>query len=155
MTTRRHSPCSACMPCSTAGRRPARRWGREMGGSLDPVGRRPVVIGELGAAAVLASAAAALDTTGAGFVRDAEPGEMVIVTRERIESLRPFPPQKQRFCIFEYVYFARPDSIVEGRGVYEVRKRIGAELAHEQPAGADLVVPVPDSGTPAAIGFAE
>ena len=79
---------------------------------------------------------------------------MVIVTEEGIESQFPFGPAKSRFCIFEYVYFARPDSSVEGRGVYEVRKRIGAELAHEKPASADLVVPVPDSGTPAAIGYA-
>jgi amidophosphoribosyltransferase len=89
-------------------------------------------------------------------VRDVEPGEMVIVTPEGIESRRPFPAARSRFCIFEYVYFARPDSSVEGRGVYEIRKRIGAELAREAPAAAaDLVVPVPDSGTPAAIGFAE
>jgi amidophosphoribosyltransferase len=129
--------------------------GKKMIGCRDPLGVRPLVLGELDGAAVLASETCALDIIGAHFVRDVEAGEMVIVTPEGIESLRPFAPQESRFCIFEYVYFARPDSTVERRGVYEVRKRIGAELAREQPAAADLVVPVPDSGTPAAIGFAE
>jgi amidophosphoribosyltransferase len=113
------------------------------------------VLGELDGAMILASETCALDIIGARFVRDVEPGEMVIITPEGIESRRPFATVKPRFCIFEYVYFARPDSMVEGRGVYAVRKRIGAELAREAPANADLVVPVPDSGTPAAIGYAE
>ena len=128
---------------------------KKMIGCRDPLGVRPLILGDLDGAAILASETCALDIIGARFVRDIKPGEMVIVTDEGIESLFPFAPQKPRFCVFEYVYFARPDSSVEGRGVYEVRKRIGAELARERPAVADLVVPVPDSGTPAAIGFAE
>ena len=128
---------------------------KKMIGCRDPLGVRPLVLGDLDGAAILTSETCALDIIGARFVRDIEPGEMVVITETGLESLRPFPPLKPRFCIFEYVYFARPDSSVEGRGVYEVRKRIGAELAAESPAVADLVVPVPDSGTPAAIGFAE
>jgi amidophosphoribosyltransferase len=124
-------------------------------GVRDPLGVRPLILGNLDGAPILASETCALDIIGATFIRDLQPGEMVIVTPEGIESQFPFGPTRSRFCIFEYVYFARPDSTVEGRGVYEVRKRIGAELAREQPAAADLVVPVPDSGTPAAIGFAE
>jgi amidophosphoribosyltransferase len=129
--------------------------GKKMIGCRDPLGVRPLVLGDLDGATILASETCALDIIGARFVRDVEPGEMVIVTPEGMESRRPFPAARSRFCIFEYVYFARPDSSVEGRGVYEIRKRIGAELAREAPAAADLVVPVPDSGTPAAIGFAE
>ncbi len=128
---------------------------KKMIGCRDVLGVRPLVIGNLDGATILASETCALDIIGARFVRDVKPGEMVIVTEDGIESLFPFPPAKSRFCIFEYVYFARPDSSVEGRGVYEIRKRIGAELAREKPAVADLVVPVPDSGTPAAIGYAE
>jgi amidophosphoribosyltransferase len=128
---------------------------KKMIGVRDPLGVRPLILGNLDGAPILASETCALDIIGASFVRDVQPGEMVIVTPEGIESQFPFGPAKSRFCIFEYVYFARPDSTVEGRGVYQVRKRIGAELAREQPASADLVVPVPDSGTPAAIGFAE
>jgi amidophosphoribosyltransferase len=128
---------------------------KKMIGCRDPLGVRPLILGQLDGAAILASETCALDIIGARFVRDIEPGEMVVISDEGIESLRPFAPARPRFCIFEYVYFARPDSSVEGRGVYEVRKRIGAELAREAPAGADIVVPVPDSGTPAAIGFAE
>ena len=88
-------------------------------------------------------------------MRDLDPGEMVIIDKNGINSRKPFQPQSHRFCIFEYIYFARPDSILEGRGVYQARKSIGAELAKEAPADADLVVPVPDSGMPAALGFAE
>ena len=128
---------------------------KKMIGCRDPLGVRPLLIGELDGAPILASETCALDIIGARFVRDVRPGEMVVITEDGIESLFPFAAQKSRFCIFEYVYFARPDSSVEGRGVYDVRKRIGAELAREYPADADLVVPVPDSGTPAAIGFAE
>lgn len=124
-------------------------------GCRDPLGVRPLVLGDLDGAAVLASETCALDIIGAHHVRDVEPGEMVVVTPEGIESRFPFPKSRSRFCIFEYVYFARPDSTVGGRGVYEVRKKIGAELAREAPAAVDLVVPVPDSGTPSAIGFAE
>jgi amidophosphoribosyltransferase len=129
--------------------------GKKMIGCRDPLGVRPLVLGDLDGAPVLASETCALDIIGARFVRDVEPGEMVIVTPEGIESRHPFPQSRERFCIFEYVYFARPDSTVGGRGVYEVRKQIGRELAREAPAQVDLVVPVPDSGTPAAIGFAE
>src|SRR5947209_838392 len=128
---------------------------KKMIGCRDPLGVRPLILGDLDGAPILASETCALDIIGATFVRDVKPGEMVIVTPDGIESQFPFGPAKSRFCIFEYVYFARPDSSVEGRGVYQVRKRIGSELAREQPAAADLVVPVPDSGTPAAIGFAE
>ncbi len=120
----------------------------------DPHGVRPLVLGRLGEAWIFASETCAFDIVGARFVRDVEPGEVVVADREGLRSLRPFLPRPPRFCIFEYVYFARPDSIVEGRGVYEVRKRIGMELAREAPAEADLVVPVPDSGVPAAIGYA-
>ncbi len=124
-------------------------------GVRDPLGVRPLVLGELDGATILASETCALDILGAAFIRDVEPGEMVVVERRGVESLRPFRSRPSRFCIFEYVYFARPDSVIEGRGVYEVRKRIGAELAREAPADADLVVPVPDSGVPAAIGYAQ
>ncbi len=128
---------------------------KKMIGCRDVLGVRPLVIGDLDGATILASETCALDIIGARFVRDVKPGEMVIVTEDGIESSFPFAPARSRFCIFEYVYFARPNSSVEGRGVYEIRKRIGAELARERPATADLVVPVPDSGTPAAIGYAE
>ena len=128
---------------------------KKMIGCRDALGVRPLVIGDLDGATILASETCALDIIGARFVRDVKPGEIVIVTEDGIESLFPFATPQSRFCIFEYVYFARPDSSVEGRGVYEIRKRIGAELARENPAAADLVVPVPDSGTPAAIGYAE
>src|SRR5262245_26906723 len=128
---------------------------KKMIGVRDPLGIRPLVLGDLDGAWILASETCALDIIGARFVRDIKPGEMVIITSKGIESLFPFEPQKPRFCIFEYVYFARPDSTVEGRNVYDVRKRIGAELAIENPVEADIVVPVPDSGTPAAIGFAQ
>src|SRR5215510_13104259 len=128
---------------------------KKMIGVRDPLGIRPLVLGDLDGAWILASETCALDIIGARFVRDVKPGEMVIVTNKGIESLFPFEVQKPRFCIFEYVYFARPDSTVEGRNVYDVRKRIGAELALESPVEADIVVPVPDSGTPAAIGFAQ
>ncbi len=121
----------------------------------DPWGVRPLVLGRLGEAWIVASETCAFDIIGAECVRDVEPGEVVVIDREGVRSLRPFLPRPPRFCIFEYVYFARPDSIVEGRGVYEVRKRIGMELAREAPAEADLVVPVPDSGVPAAIGYAQ
>ncbi|MCF3935734.1 amidophosphoribosyltransferase [Acuticoccus sp. M5D2P5] len=124
-------------------------------GCRDALGIRPLVIGDYEGAFVLASETCALDIIGARYVRDVEPGELVILSDRGLESIRPFPPSADRFCVFEYVYFARPDSSVAGRDVYSVRKRIGAELAREAPAVADVVVPVPDSGTPAAIGFAE
>ena len=124
-------------------------------GVRDPHGVRPLVLGKQGDAYVLASETCALDIVGASFVRDLDPGEMVVIDKNGITSRKPFQPQSHRFCIFEYIYFARPDSILEGRGVYHARKAIGAELALESPADADLVVPVPDSGVPAALGFAE
>ena len=124
-------------------------------GCRDPLGVRPLVLGDLDGAYILASETCALDIIGARYVRDIEPGELVIITDRGIRSARPFGETGDRFCIFEYVYFARPDSLIGGRNVYSVRKQIGIELAREQPADADLVVPVPDSGTPAAIGFAE
>ena len=128
---------------------------KKMIGCRDPLGIRPLVLGELEGSWILASETCALDIIGARFVRDVKPGELVIITGDGIESLFPFQAQPPRFCIFEYVYFARPDSIVEGRNVYAVRKEIGAELARENPVAADVVVPVPDSGVPAAIGYAE
>lgn len=128
---------------------------KKMIGCRDPLGVRPLVLGDLDGAYILASETCALDIIGARFVREIDPGEMVVITEDGIESLRPFEPQKPRSCIFEHVYFARPDSIIKGTSVYDVRKLIGKELATEFPADADIVVPVPDSGTPAAIGYAE
>jgi len=124
-------------------------------GARDPLGIRPLVLGELQGHYILASETCALDIIGARFVRDIENGEIVIITDDGIESVKPFPPIAARPCIFEYIYFARPDSTVNGRNVYTVRKRMGAELAAEAPADADVVVPVPDSGVPAALGFAQ
>jgi amidophosphoribosyltransferase len=123
-------------------------------GVRDPYGVRPLVLGRLGEAWVLASETVALDIIGADFVRDVEPGEIVMIDGDGLKSFRPFGRMPKRFCIFEYVYFARPDSVVEGTGVYEVRKRIGAELARENGVEADTVIPVPDSGVPAALGYA-
>jgi amidophosphoribosyltransferase len=124
-------------------------------GVRDPLGIRPLVLGELDGKPVLASETCALDMVGARFVRDIEHGEMVVIDTSGLKSLRPFPARKARPCIFEYVYFARPDSVVNGRSVYEVRKRMGRRLAQEAPADVDVVVPVPDSGVPAALGFAQ
>lgn len=124
-------------------------------GVRDPNGFRPLVLGKLGKAHILASETVALDIIGADYVRDIEPGEMVVITEQGVQSHRPFAAAPSRFCIFEYIYFARPDSHVEGKSVYEMRKKIGAVLAQESPCEADLVVPVPDSGVPAALGFAE
>jgi len=124
-------------------------------GARDPLGIRPLVLGQLDGRYILASETCALDIIGARFVRDIENGEVVVISEEGIESIKPFPDQPMRPCIFEYIYFARPDSIVHGRNVYEVRKRMGEQLAREAPASADVVVPVPDSGVPAAIGYAQ
>ena len=124
-------------------------------GVRDPLGVRPLVLGKQGDAYVLASESCALDIVGAEIVRDLDPGEMVLITKAGIKSIKPFPAKQSRFCVFEYIYFARPDSVLEGRGVYHARKAIGAELAKESGADADLVVPVPDSGVPAALGYAE
>jgi len=124
-------------------------------GCRDPLGVRPLLLGDHDGVPVLASETCALDIIGARLVRELEPGELLVITEQGIESLKPFAPARRRFCIFEYVYFSRPDSIMAGTSVYEVRKRIGAELAAEAPADADIVVPVPDSGVPGAIGYAE
>ncbi len=124
-------------------------------GARDPLGIRPLVIGKLDGCPILASETCALDIIGAQYVRDVENGEVVIFDDEGAQSHKPFPPMVARPCIFEYVYFARPDSIVGGRNVYDVRKTMGAQLAREAPAQADVIVPVPDSGVPAAIGFSQ
>jgi amidophosphoribosyltransferase len=123
-------------------------------GLRDPLGVRPLVIGKLQDAWILSSETCALDIIGAEFVRDVEPGEIVIINAGGVQSLKPFDQVPRRFCVFEYIYFARPDSVMEGRSVYEARKRIGRELARENPVPADVVVPVPDSGVPAALGYA-
>ncbi|WP_418592232.1 amidophosphoribosyltransferase [Ponticoccus sp. (in: a-proteobacteria)] len=124
-------------------------------GVRDPLGVRPLVLGKIGDGWCLSSETCALDIIGAEYVREIEPGEMVVITQENgVESQHPFRPQQPRFCIFEHVYFSRPDSIIGGRSVYETRRQIGVELAREAPVEADLVCPVPDSGTPAAIGYA-
>ncbi len=123
-------------------------------GVRDPLGVRPLVLGKLGDTHILASETCALDIVGADYVRDIEPGEMVVLDSSGVHSLRPFQPQGRRFCIFEYIYFARPDSVMEGASVYQARQRIGAELARESGVDADIVVPVPDSGVPAALGYA-
>ena len=124
-------------------------------GVRDPLGIRPLVIGELDGSYILASETCALDIIGANFVREVENGEIVVITDDGIESVKPFPPVKPRPCVFEYIYFARPDSSVGGRSVYECRKSFGRELAKESGVEADVVIPVPDSGVPAAIGYAE
>src|SRR4051812_16453998 len=121
----------------------------------DPLGIRPLVMGKLGEATIFASETVALDVIGASFLRDVEPGEVILVNGSGIRSFRPFEKMSPRPCIFEHVYFARPDSIAEGVSVYEVRKAIGAVLAREAPGDADYVFPVPDRGVPAAIGFAQ
>jgi amidophosphoribosyltransferase len=122
----------------------------------DPLGIRPLVMGKIGDATVFASETVALDVVGAEFVREVEPGEIVEVRQDgRVSSHRPFGRQAPRPCIFEHVYFSRPDSVSGGQSVYEVRRQIGVELAREAPVEADLVVPVPDSGVPAAIGFSQ
>ncbi|MCX7865409.1 MAG: amidophosphoribosyltransferase [Novosphingobium sp.] len=122
----------------------------------DPLGIRPLVMGRLGDAVVFASETVAFDVIGADFVRSIEPGELVQVAHDgTVSSHHPFPAMAPRPCIFEHVYFSRPDSVMDGRSVYAVRKQIGVELAREAPADADLVVPVPDSGVPAAIGYAQ
>ena len=124
-------------------------------GVRDPLGVRPLMLGCLGDGWVLSSETCALDIVGADFVREVEPGEMVICTAEGVESVFPFQSVKPRFCVFEHVYFSRPDSVIGGQSVYETRRRIGVELAREAPVEADLVCPIPDSGTPAAIGYSQ
>ncbi len=124
-------------------------------GARDPLGIRPLVLGELDGCYILASETCALDIIGAKFIRDIENGEIVVITKDGVESLHPFPRVRARPCIFEYIYFSRPDSLVGGRYVYDVRKLTGKHLAIESPVEADVIIPVPDSGVPAAIGFAQ
>ena len=124
-------------------------------GVRDPYGIRPLVIGKLGSSYVLTSETCALDIIGAKFVRDVENGEIVLIENDKLESIKPFPSKKVRPCVFEYIYFARPDSILDNKTAYEHRKNIGAELAKENDVEADIVVPVPDSGNAAALGFAQ
>lgn len=121
----------------------------------DPNGFRPLCLGIIDRAHVLASEPTAFDLIAAEFVREVEPGEVLVIDGSGLRSLRPFAPADERFCVFEHVYFARPDSSLGGRGVYATRRRMGQVLARECPADVDVVIPVPDSGVPAAIGFAE
>ena len=127
-------------------------------GVRDPLGVRPLILGRIfgheSGGWVLASETCALDIVGADFIRDVEPGEIVVIDNNGVRSIKPFKPSRERFCVFEYIYFARPDSVMEGLPVYNARKAIGAELARESPVEADVIVPVPDSGVPAAMGFA-
>jgi amidophosphoribosyltransferase len=125
-------------------------------GARDPLGIRPLILGELNGAHILCSETCALDIIGARFVREIENGEVVVISEGgTIESHKPFPPMKPRPCIFEYVYFSRPDSILGGRSVYEVRKQFGRQLAQEAPGDVDVIIPVPDSGVPAALGYSQ
>jgi len=127
---------------------------QELIGVRDPHGFRPLCIGKLENAWVLASETCALDLIHAKFVRDVEPGEIVIINKEGLRAIQAFPLQERRaFCIFEYVYFARPDSTIASRNVYKVRVEMGRQLARENPIDADIVVPVPDSGNCAALGY--
>src|SRR5579884_3207749 len=121
----------------------------------DPAGFRPLVIGRVGETVVIASETCALDLVDATYEREVEPGEIVVVSAQGIESVRALPEAPTHHCVFEYVYFARPDSQVFGRNVYTVRKELGRQLARESGVAADIVIPVPDSGVPAAIGYAE
>ena len=124
-------------------------------GVRDPFGIRPLVIGKLNNSYVFASETCALDVIGAKFVREVENGEIVLIENDELKSIKPFPPKKVRPCVFEYIYFARPDSILNKKAAYEHRKNLGIELAKENNIDADIVVPVPDSGNAAALGFAQ
>ncbi len=124
-------------------------------GLRDPFGIRPLVIGKLKNSYIFASETCALDIVGATFIREVDNGEIVVVENNELKSIKPFPSQRKRPCIFEYIYFARPDSIIDGKCAYEYRKNLGFQLARETDIEADMVVPVPDSGVPAALGFAE
>ncbi|ARQ02154.1 amidophosphoribosyltransferase [Pseudorhodoplanes sinuspersici] len=128
---------------------------KKLVGARDPLGIRPLVLGTLDGCPILASETCALDIIGAKYVRDIENGEVIVFDDKGAHSQKPFPLVAQRPCIFEYIYFARPDSVVGGRPVYQVRKTLGAELGREAPADADVIVPVPDSGVPAALGFSQ
>ena len=124
-------------------------------GVRDPFGIRPLVIGKLKNSYVLASETCALDIIGAKFLREVENGEIVLIENNELKSIKPFPPRKVRPCVFEFIYFARPDSMLDGKTAYEHRKNLGSELAKENDIDADIVVPVPDSGNAAALGFAQ
>ena len=124
-------------------------------GIRDPLGVRPLILGKLNNSYILTSETCALDIIGAEYIRDIEPGEMVLITENIVKSLRISEPLKSRFCIFEYIYFSRPDSVINQKSVYNARKMIGTELARESKVLADLVIPVPDSGVPAALGYAQ
>jgi amidophosphoribosyltransferase len=124
-------------------------------GARDPNGIRPLILGELNGAYILCSETCALDIIGAKYIREIENGEVVVISDDGIESLRPFPKTPARPCIFEYIYFSRPDSMLGGRSIYEVRKAMGRELAKESAVDADVIVPIPDSGVPAALGYAQ
>ena len=128
---------------------------KKLVGVRDPFGIRPLVIGKLKNSYIFASETCALDIVGAKLIREVDNGEIIIIENEKLKSIKPFPMKKSRPCVFEYIYFARPDSLINNKCAYEYRKRLGAELAKEQSLDADLVVPVPDSGVPAALGYAE
>ena len=124
-------------------------------GARDPSGVRPLVLGKLDGAYILASETCAFDIIGAQLIREIEPGEIVLISRNGVQSFKPFPKVDSKFCIFEFVYFSRPDSFIHNRHVYEVRKNMGKELAIQDTPDLDVIVPVPDSGVPAALGYAE
>ena len=128
---------------------------KKLVGVRDPFGIRPLIVGKLKNSYIFASETCALDIIGAKFIREVDNGEIIIIENEKLKSIKPFPKQKPRPCVFEYIYFARPDSLINNECAYEYRKRLGAELANEENLKADLVVPVPDSGVPAALGYAE
>ena len=128
---------------------------KKLVGVRDPYGIRPLVIGKLNNSFIFASETCALDIVGATFIREVENGEIIVIENNKLESIKPFPKQKPRPCVFEYIYFARPDSLINGKCAYEYRKNLGIELAKEADIKADLVVPVPDSGVPASLGYAE
>ena len=128
---------------------------KKLMGVRDPYGIRPLVLGDLNGAPVLASETCALDIIGAKYVRDVENGEIIVISEEGVESIKPFPNVSERPCIFERIYFSRPDSIIGGKTVYSYRKNLGEQLAKEHPIDVDVVIPVPDSGVPAALGFSQ
>jgi amidophosphoribosyltransferase len=127
---------------------------KEMVAARDPFGFRPLVLGQLKDSPVIASETCAFDLIGAKFVREIEPGEILLINEDGIKSFRPFPQKQHHQCIFEFIYFARPDSFLFNRNVYGVRKSLGVQLAKESPAMVDMVVPIPDSGFPATLGYA-
>jgi len=124
-------------------------------GVRDPLGIRPLVLGKVKSSYVLTSETCALDIIGAKFIREVENGEIIVVEKNNIQSIKPFPKKKSRPCVFEYIYFSRPDSLLNGKNAYEYRKNLGCQLAEESENIGDIVVPVPDSGVPAALGFAQ